>query len=182
MTLISLSHMQVLTQSILLKLMLFQFTSGVQEHLSVAPGVVNSQTNTHPSWRPADDACTCMETYRLPLHSGAAERNCTVTVNFPDMMLVSPVCVPSILENIPSYSEVGPQSEAPHLPEKLQPPPFRVHRCHHSSVEQGDDVDAIELPTGFPEAVQHISETPFDVSLYAVANLASPNIGHRYIT
>jgi hypothetical protein len=93
-----------------------------------------------------------------------ADLNCTVTLNFPDMQLVSLAYVPSILDDIPAYSDLPLVSQGPFLLEKLQPPLFWVHRCHHASVEHGDDANAIELPTGFLEAVQHISEMPSHVS------------------
>lgn len=45
------------------------------------------------------------------------------------------------------------------LPEKLQPPAFSVHRCHHSGVEHGGEDSAFELPVGMPEAIHHLSES-----------------------
>lgn len=59
------------------------------------------------------------------------------------------------------------------LPEKFQPPNFRVHSCHHRGIELSPEFDPSELPFGFPEVVQHIRESASHVSFLNEANLST---------
>jgi hypothetical protein len=100
---------------------------------------------------------------------------CSITVNFPDIELVSPtytrlttkaVAVPPAYSNQPHEPQVtAAVATWGDLLEKLQLPAFRVHRCHHAGVEQAGVGEAFELPTGFPEAVQHVCEIPESVCI-----------------
>jgi hypothetical protein len=107
-------------------------------------------------------------TPQSPFESNTA---CSIAMNFP-----SSVCtdlreeitsLPS--EDPPDYlhssewTEIRPDHDWAELPLKLQPPSFRVHRCHHIGVERGGEDDAFELPLGFPELMQHMNEAFCDV-------------------
>jgi hypothetical protein len=89
-----------------------------------------------------------------------------VTVNFPDMRLFHAVDNPpeySSQPQLPEFEIIAPIHDWEIIPGKLQPPTFRVHRCHHPGVECGDENDDFELPFGFPEAVQHVQDSPDNV-------------------
>ena len=103
-----------------------------------------------------------------PFESNTA---CSVTINFP-----SPVCadLPEEVTSLPSdnppdylhsseWTEIWPDHDWAELPQNLQPPSFRVHRCHHVGVERGGEDDAFELPLGFPELIKHMNEAFCDV-------------------
>ena len=96
---------------------------------------------------------------------------CSIAMNFP-----SPVCTdlpeevtsqpsddpPDYLHS-PEWTEIWPDHDWAELPPKIQPPSFRVHRCHHVGVERGGEDNAFELPLGFPELMQHMNEAFRDV-------------------
>jgi hypothetical protein len=59
----------------------------------------------------------------------------------------------STQSQLPEVDIIDPIHNWEVLPGKLQPPTFRVHRCHHPGVERGGGNEEFELPFGFPEVV-----------------------------
>ena len=173
------NHMYVVHIEIELKLMLWKHTSGMQEHLAHGFGVLNTRVSmdsqrlglaNNNSVVPQDEDFSYLPVPQTPSPDTS---ECTVTVNFPDMLLVGSASA----KHPPAYPSVRQEQEqqVEHdvdvsvsdwglLPEKLQPPPFRVHRCHHQGIEPGGEGDEFQLPNGFPEAVQHICQIPDHVS------------------
>lgn len=106
----------------------------------------------------------------LPQTPSETDNICAVTVNFPSVI---PMGLPDSLglpiDNPPEYlspsesTEIWPEHDWTQLPFKLQPPSFRIHRCHHNGVERGGEDEAFELPLGFPEIVHHMEEAFSDV-------------------
>lgn len=157
----------------------------MQEYIAYGAGVLNAEvqidtpldlSSTNQNYSSSESALYSP----IPQTPPPPEVECAVTINFPDMHLVGPsreLSYGLITNNPPAYPDLRTYEErqyvvlAPHtdvncsqVPEKLQPPAFRVHRCHHPGVESGGEGDAFELPFGFPEAIQHIHELPDHVS------------------
>ena len=154
---------------------LFQHTDSAEGYLVHGSGVVHSEL----ALRAAEEAPVSLKTppQGLLLYDQAsttqtcygAEFGGSVTLNFP-----------AIRANDESYKDTMGSSWSPpvfenshptnishidwaQIPEKLQPPMFRVHRCHHRGTARFDE--EIELPFGFPEVVQHFHDTPSTVCL-----------------
>jgi len=107
----------------------------------------------------------------IPQTPSVDAAECTVTINFPDMLLVNedihlpPRYTTQQQQNGPREHAIHvPSLDWDHFPNKLRPPPFRVHRCHHEGMERGGEGDQFELPNGFPEAVQQMCQVPDNVS------------------
>lgn len=101
----------------------------------------------------------------LPQTSLETHTTCAVTINFPAILSVEtsdnselPLTDPPEYTNPLDWTEVWPEHDWTQLPSKLQPPSFRIHRCHHIGVERGGEDEAFELPLGFPEIVQHMED------------------------
>jgi hypothetical protein len=160
----------------------------MQEHLAYGDGVVNarfSMDTDHPiadNYRGATSQNEEFSYLPIPQTPSVEAAECTVTVNFPDMLLSDS----AVINNPPAYPiTLRDQSlQAEHainvpvhdwklLPEKLQPPSFRVHRCHHTGMELGRGGNEFELPNGFPEAIKHISEVPEHVSISVSTKLSA---------
>jgi hypothetical protein len=114
-------------------------------------------------------------TYSKPLDGTVVS---AISLNFPHMRLYSSFDSPPAyslptLVQLPEKDTLAPVPDCQVLPGKLQPPTFRVHRCHHPGVEQNSGGnEKFELPLGFPEVVQHVQDTPQHVcrcARYAVA-------------
>jgi hypothetical protein len=109
----------------------------------------------------------------VPQTPSDVEVDCSVTLNFPEMVMLAPLPdLESVLntDRSPVYSDspaksdvVVPVDDWALLPPKLQPPAFRVHRCHHRGVERCNKQDEFQLPLGFPEVIQHIHDLPHSV-------------------
>ncbi|KAF1840093.1 uncharacterized protein K460DRAFT_322426, partial [Cucurbitaria berberidis CBS 394.84] len=149
------------------------YTAAMQEHLVHASGVINAEYSLPPAREPSQidspRGNPLEQTYYVPIPQTPSdtEIECSVTMNFPEMVHSNPhqpeYTDPS--DTPPMYMDVhnnlvAPTNDWAVLPEKLQPPVFRVHRCHHRCVERGGEDDAFELPFGFPEVVHHIYEAP----------------------
>jgi hypothetical protein len=124
-------------------------TAMMQEHITHGIGALNAEVSTDSP-------------YDLPLNGSIVG---AVTVNFPNMSLFNPIDSPptyslSIRSPLPEVNILTPIHDQEVLPGKLQPPTFRVHRCHHPGVERGSENNEFELPFGFPEVVQHVQDTP----------------------
>jgi hypothetical protein len=97
----------------------------------------------------------------------------TVTLNFPDMLLVEALdnTVKS-RSGLPSYASVlvdNPQCEERidgHHRDVEEPQVFEVevHRCHHDGIESRHESDRSQLPAGFSEAIQRMDRHPLQVS------------------
>jgi hypothetical protein len=141
----------------------YKHTARMQDHLTYGSGVVNAQF-------PLDSVITDSGYIPISQTPLSAPIQSAVTVNFPDIELVNPTdTLPTmkVVDGPPAYSNqpckadvIASVTNWGVLPKKLQPPAFHVHRCHHAGVEQADEGEVFELPTGFPEAVQHICEIP----------------------
>ena len=101
----------------------------------------------------------------LPQTPSEVDTTCAVTVNFPATMPVEPPDSLDLFTDSPpeypspaEWTEIWPEHDWAQLPSKLQPPSFRLHRCHHRGVERGGEDDDFELPLGFPEIVHHTEE------------------------
>jgi hypothetical protein len=157
-----------------------EHTADLQDHLAQGCGIVNARipTSVRDPAAYADSQYVSEDGFYtlIPQSPTSAEvtarvssdRGCAVTVNFPDMVLTTPpgdVAVPPPYPGLPRQHAIHASSvsEWGCLPQKFQPPAFRVHRCHHAGLELGSEGDAFELPACFPEAIQHMSETPQSV-------------------
>jgi hypothetical protein len=159
----------------------------MQEHMTHGTGSLNADLWIDPTLDPLSDGgdSGLMEEHILIPHSPSIAPSINlsinpsitpsstpsvfaVTVNFPDMALFHAVDYPPEYSTERELLEVdiaAPVHEWQILPGKLQPPAFRVHRCHHPGVERGGENNDFELPSGFPEAIQHIQQSPEHVCM-----------------
>ena len=142
--------------------------SSIQEHLACTPGVITAEFH-EPS---LEGSLAEVPYVPVPQTPSAAEFDCSVTINFPEMLIVAPTanelsavnadCPPTYTDSR-SQNNIVPVVEWASLPFKLQPPAFLVHRCHHRGVERSGEQEAFELPFGFPEVIQHMDSVPSHV-------------------
>ncbi|CAG5148255.1 uncharacterized protein ALTATR162_LOCUS2174 [Alternaria atra] len=140
--------------------------SSIQEHMVCAPGIITAEFH-EPSFK---SNLTEIPYIPVPQTPSAAEFGCSVTINFPEMLIVAPAatsastantdCPPTYRDTRTGSDQVVPVNNRGFLPAKLQPPAFRVHRCHHRGVERGGEQETFELPFGFPEVIQHMHSVP----------------------
>ncbi|EUC27548.1 hypothetical protein COCCADRAFT_30994 [Bipolaris zeicola 26-R-13] len=148
-------------------------TDSAEGYLVHGSGVVHSEL----ALRAAEEAPVSLKTppQGLLLHDQASiTRTCygaefggSVTLNFPAIRAndepykdtMGSSSSPPVFEN--SHPTNVSHIDWAQIPEKLQPPMFRVHRCHHRGIARFDE--EIELPFGFPEVVQHFHDTPSTV-------------------
>jgi hypothetical protein len=113
-----------------------------------------------------EDSMTDVPYNPVPQTPSAAEFDFAVSINFPEMLMVTPTATPestSTTDDPPTYTDT-PTAGGGFLPAKLQPPAFSVHRCHHRGMDRRGEEDAFELPFGFPEVIQHLHTIPSHVS------------------
>ncbi|KAF2633022.1 hypothetical protein BU25DRAFT_454154 [Macroventuria anomochaeta] len=138
--------------------------------LSYDTSVIHADLNMNYSNPQEEDSSDETAYTLLPQTPSEVDTTCTVTVNFPATVSIDPPDSSGLPPgNPPEYSslewtEIRPEHDWAQLPSKLQPPSFRIHRCHHRGVERGGEDDAFELPLGFPEIVQHMEEACNDVT------------------
>ena len=143
----------------------------MQEHMTHGTGSLNADLWIDPTLDPLSDGgdSGSIEEHILIPHSPSITPSVfAVTVNFPDMALFHTVDYPPEYSTEHELLEVdiaAPVHDWQILPGKLQPPAFRVHRCHHPGVERGGENNDFELPSGFPEAIQHIQQSPEHVCM-----------------
>ncbi|KAF2633818.1 hypothetical protein BU25DRAFT_416966 [Macroventuria anomochaeta] len=137
----------------------------MQEYLNNAPGDLDAEITGLLQ----DQVSEVIErSYYIPLPQMPSELGvpCTVTIKYPAIIphfdvqdgftSTTPHHTPQTNNNI------YPPNDWSQLPEKLQPPQFHVHRCHHEGVTSSTTSKAFELPLGFPEIVQYFHEVPED--------------------
>jgi hypothetical protein len=124
-----------------------------------------------------------LQDYHTRAPHRAVEVDGSITVNFPEMFAELRPCNPSLsicVAEPPVYQLYQHQQQDSRaspvdwveIPEKLQPPEFRVHRCHHRGVERSGEGAAFELPFGFPEIVHHLDSTPQNVCNVTLLSLS----------
>jgi hypothetical protein len=99
--------------------------------------------------------------------SSSDDAECTVTLNFPDMLLVENTV--SYSSSLPSYASTlldQRQCTEENRQDVEEPQAFevRVQRCHHDGIESGTGSDQSQLPAGFSDAVQRMDCSPRTVS------------------
>ncbi|KAF2844475.1 hypothetical protein T440DRAFT_559586 [Plenodomus tracheiphilus IPT5] len=148
-------------------------TAGMQENLAFGSGVVNALVSMDTDAPLSINSQEENFLYEpIPQTPSLDTAECTVTINFPDMLLVNEA-VPYLPPAYPTTQQQQDQqidqdidmriSDWGLLPKQLQPPSFRVHRCHHEGMELGGEGDESELPEGFPEAVKQICQVPDNI-------------------
>jgi hypothetical protein len=145
--------------------------SSIQEYMACAPGMITAEFH-EPSF---EGNLTEVPYIPVPQTPSAAKFDCSVTINFPKMLMVAPAatsastvitdCPPAYTDTQTRNGQVLPVNEWGLLPAKLQLPAFRVHRCHHRGVERRGEQEDFELPFGFPEVIQHVQSIPSHVSM-----------------
>jgi hypothetical protein len=163
-----------------------QHMSSIQEHMVCAPGIITAEFH-EPSF---ESSLTEIPYIPVPQMPSAAEFGCSVAINFPEMLIVAPAatsaftantdCPPTYRDTRTGSDQVVPVNNRGFLPAKLQPPAFRVHRCHHRGVERGGEQETFELPFGFPEVIQHMHSVPSNVGLWHANDKASFNKSQCY--
>ncbi|KAF1830838.1 hypothetical protein BDW02DRAFT_80934 [Decorospora gaudefroyi] len=140
-------------------------TSTMQEALDFDSGVVNARVSMgaerHSRMAPDDDEFPYEP---IPQTPSLDATKSTVTVNFPDLLLGNtgvPHLPPAQSQQAEQVIDV-PMVDWSLLPRNLQPPAFRVHKCHHEGVDRSGEGGDFELPDGFPEAVQQICQVPHE--------------------
>ncbi|OWY53295.1 hypothetical protein AALT_g11514 [Alternaria alternata] len=132
--------------------------SSIQEHMACAPGMITAELH-EPL---LEDSMTDVPYNPVPQTPSAAEFDFAVSINFPEMLMVTPTATPestTTTDDPPTYTDT-PTAGGGFLPAKLQPPAFSVHRCHHRGMDRRGEEDAFELPFGFPEVIQHLHTIP----------------------
>lgn len=130
--------------------------------MACAPGMITAELH-EPL---LEDSMTDVPYNPVPQTPSAAEFDFAVSINFPEMLMVTPTATPestSTTDDPPTYTDT-PTAGGGFLPAKLQPPAFSVHRCHHRGMDRRGEEDAFELPFGFPEVIQHLHTIPSHVS------------------
>ena len=136
-----------------------QYTLPMQEHIASASGVVTAEF--HQPFESAEK----VSYHPLPQTPSAVEFDCSITMNFPAMLMLA-----DRSEEPPSYTRSSSENkgavsleEWSSLPSKSRPPIFSVHRCHHRGMERSEQ--ASELPLGFREAIQRVCNLPPNICL-----------------
>ncbi|EOA87087.1 uncharacterized protein SETTUDRAFT_31388 [Exserohilum turcica Et28A] len=142
------------------------YTSPIRDYMVCTPSVVTAEFHVPPSNNISPEVLHVSDN-RQP---STAEFGCSVTINFPEMSTAVPVsnltsstnadCHPTHNYDPSENDMLHPVTDWGSLPAKLQPPAFRVHRCHHRGMERGGEQEAFELPFGFPEVIQHVQNIP----------------------
>jgi hypothetical protein len=147
----------------------------LESSLGRDPGILQADLTFHyprqEEGEHSEDVINGFDYRPIPRSPSESNTTCSVTVNFPSSVCnnLSDEDVNLRSDDPPEYlnssewTEIWPEHDWAELPPKLQPPSFRVHRCHHAGVERGDEDDAFELPMGFPEVMQHLDEAFSDV-------------------
>jgi hypothetical protein len=149
----------------------------MQGYLNDTPGILDAEINglSRPRVAATEDSGS-----PLPAQASTdAEVPCTVTINYPAIIARSHVqdgFTSATLSHTPQLgSHIYPPNDWSQIPEKLQPPSFHVHRCHHEGVASNAVGQVFELPLGFPETVHYFNETPRDVRIIRVLYIVLTN-------
>jgi hypothetical protein len=154
--------------------------SSIQEHMACAPGMITAELH-EPL---LEDSITDVPYNPVPQTPSAADFDCAVSINFPEMLMVTPTATPestTTTDDPPTYTDTQ-TAGGGFLPAKLQPPAFSVHRCHHRGMDRRGEEDAFELPFGFPEVIQHLHTIPSHVSSRHANDIVSSHRPQCYHT
>lgn len=144
----------------------------MQDYLNDAPGILAAEV-TGLSQGHIDVATTKEPGRALHTHTPTeSEVPCTITINYPAIIprsIVQNGFSSATLNHTPQlHNNIYPPNDWSQIPEKLQPPTFHVHRCHHEGVTSSAVGQVFELPSGFPEIVHCFNDTPKDVCIVRV--------------